>query len=664
MKKMKINKFSLYFLTFFLIVLYFYYQECRHLFLISYLIDYLKDIYSSTQRIYQVQFINESLKDTTCFLSLEEKIYDYDQNKILYITYFPRTARIVFNQFVIFFIVSFVLLKKNKIVQNLKRINLQFLLVLVSGLIISVFSINLTINSFESSYMLYLFIFFSILKCFILFQYLQKNSFHLNLLLLGCFPFISTGFGTTWFFDFLIYYILFSVVDIKKYKKEKMLLIVIFSLALSLIYPAINSPSVEMQISDGMFQLEETSNLNEISKQRNTFLEIEDLELLSQAQIDDQIENEIFNVSRYLKGVQYPDRYMYLISIFPDIQYHIPALIWYLSFVILFFNIFKYLQSEKLNNLALHLEKSAKILIFYQIFSIFLGINTYFNSFSNFLFSLSRNAELITFQINQTWRGIASHYEMFSNLQIISLCFFLVTYFVTRKNIYILFSLISIFTTFLSQSRWNTLLVFLLLFVLMINFYKKFAKQIVILVLFSIFIFQYIPVFEREEPFIIYQDGIEAQFKHDQFYSLGIIEPLTDRLNRTLPWKMFASGYEVNSISLTLGHGPASYLNIVKNSETKITSGPHSSLLLILNKFGMLGIIISLIISYIFIKESYKKLNHKNFIHLILFSLFMVSLDIKTDTLLLTDGVAVFFFNLFTIKLYQKAIIENTSKLI
>jgi hypothetical protein len=220
----------------------------------------------------------------------------------------------------------------------------------------------------------------------------------------------------------------------------------------------------------------------------------------------------------------------------------------------------------------------------------------------------------------------------------------------------------SIVTTFLSQSRWNTLLVFLLLFVLMINFYKSFSKQIVILVLFSIFIIQYIPVFEREEPFLIYQDGIESQYKHDQFYSLGIIEPLTDRLNRTLPWKMFASGYEVDPISLTIGNGPASYLNIVKNSETMITSGPHSSFLLILNKFGLVGIIVSLIISYTFIKESYKKLDTRNFINLLLFSLFMVSLDIKTDTLLLMDGVAVFFFNLFTIKLFQKSIIENTQK--
>ena len=211
----------------------------------------------------------ERTQNRHCYFTLKDKYFDVYENKYLYYTYFPRTARIIFNQFVIFFITSLVLINKNKIFQNSKRINLQFLLVVILGLIISVFSINLTINSFESDFMLYLFIFFSILKCYILFQYLQHNSFHLKLLLLSCFPFISTGFGIPWFFDFFIYYILFSITNINKYKKEKILLLVIFSLALSLIYPAINTPSIEMQIADGKFQFEETSNLSEITKKRN-----------------------------------------------------------------------------------------------------------------------------------------------------------------------------------------------------------------------------------------------------------------------------------------------------------------------------------------------------------------------------------------------------------
>ena len=106
---------------------------------------------------------------------------------------------------------------------------------------------------------------------------------------------------------------------------------------------------------------------------------------------------------------------------------------------------------------------------------------------------------------------------------------------------------------------------------------------------------------------------------------------------------MFASGYEPNIVSLSFGHGPAGYLNIVKNSETMITSGPHSSLILILNKFGLFGVSVSLIIAYLFVKESYKKLHIKYFIYLMFTSLLMISLEIKTDSLLLMDGVAVFF---------------------
>lgn len=661
MKNLTVNKFSLFLITVFLIIAYIYREQCVDIVFLEYLKHYFFDIGRVEGVAYQIQFVNEGVQGKHCYFTLNEKYFDVYENRYLYITYFPRTARVIFNQLIIFLIVSFVLLRKKRVMHDFKSINLQFLVVAILGLVISIFSINRTINSFESSFMLYLFVVFSILKCFILFQYLEQNKFHLTLLLLSCFPFISTGFGIPWLFDFFIYYTLFSIINAKKYKKENLLLLVLISLALSLIYPTMNSPSIEMQIANEEFKFEEVSNFNEISQQRNTFLETEDLVYLSESQFEDQIGNEVFNFSRYLKDVKYPGRYMYLISIFPDIQYHIPALIWYFALIVLFFNIFQYLKTEKLSNLVPYIENSAKLLIFYQLISIFLGINTFFNSFSNFLFSLSRNAELITFGINQTWRGIASHYEMFSNLQLISFCFFLLTYFLTRKNIYLIFTLVSIYSTFLSQSRWNTLLVFILLFVLLINSYRQFPKQIILLFIFSIFVTQNIPVFEREEPFFIYQDGIETQYKHDQSYSLGFIEPLTDRLNRTLPWKMFASGYEPNIVSLSFGHGPAGYLNIVKNSETMITSGPHSSLILILNKFGLFGVSVSLIIAYLFVKESYKKLHIKYFIYLMFTSLLMISLEIKTDSLLLMDGVAVFFFNLFVLKLFQKIAIEINS---
>ena len=125
-------------------------------------------------------------------------------------------------------------------------------------------------------------------------------------------------------------------------------------------------------------------DFNEVSIQSNTFLETKDLEYLANSQTSEDIRNEVFNLSRYLKEIKYPGRYMFLISIFPDIQNHIPALIWYLSFILLFFNIFKYLKNNQIKHLSGYLENSAKLLITYQLLSIFLGVNTFFNSFFKF----------------------------------------------------------------------------------------------------------------------------------------------------------------------------------------------------------------------------------------------------------------------------------------
>ena len=56
-------------------------------------------------------------------------------------------------------------------------------------------------------------------------------------------------------------------------------------------------------------------------------------------------------------------------------------------------------------------------------------------------------------------------------------------------------------------------------------------------------------------------------------------EFISDRLNRTLPWTMFASGYKPSTIDLLFGHGTGAYLNIIKLTERKLASGPHSVLL-------------------------------------------------------------------------------------
>ena len=66
---------------------------------------------------------------------------------------------------------------------------------------------------------------------------------------------------------------------------------------------------------------------------------------------------------------------------------------------------------------------------------------------------------------------------------------------------------------------------------------------------------------------------------------------------------MFYEGYKPNINSFLFGHGPGAYLNIVKNSDSYITSGPHSSVLQILNRFGILTLFVLLYFIYLFIKK-------------------------------------------------------------
>ena len=122
MKNTKINKFSLFLLSIFLLSGYIYTQQCIDIVFLEYLKQYFFDFGKSEGVTYQVQFVNEGTQNRHCYFTLKDKYFDVYENKYLYYTYFPRTARVIFNQFVIFFITSLVLINKNKIFQNSKKI--------------------------------------------------------------------------------------------------------------------------------------------------------------------------------------------------------------------------------------------------------------------------------------------------------------------------------------------------------------------------------------------------------------------------------------------------------------------------------------------------------------------------------------------------------------
>ena len=181
-----------------------------------------------------------------------------------------------------------------------------------------------------------------------------------------------------------------------------------------------------------------------------------------------------------------------------------------------------------------------------------------------------------------------------------------------------------------------------------------------ILILITALIFQFIPTFERDEPFFIDQesstDAISSNSVNNNEFGFEFI---SDRLNRTLPWVMFASGYRPNTIELLFGHGTGGYLNIIKFTERNIASGPHSILLQILNKFGIFGVIL-------FLFGVVKLLLTNNFVirrdlRLLIFftSSILLSLELKTDSLMLTDGIVIFLFNLVNIFILLKVVDEN-----
>ena len=129
---------------------------------------------------------------------------------------------------------------------------------------------------------------------------------------------------------------------------------------------------------------------------------------------------------------------------------------------------------------------------------------------------------------------------------------------------------------------------------------------------------------------------------------------ISARLNRTLPWAMFASGYNPSSTELIFGHGTGAYLNIIKFTERSIASGPHSMLLQVVNKFGLIGLLIFTIYIFRYFKYLVQDMNLNNaFKTFIVFSL-LFSLELKTDSIMLADGVVIFLFNIILGILFKR----------
>jgi len=641
-----------------LITIFYIFSDCNNFVFFEYFKLKISNIESFNLLKINTQFVSNTNQNLFCYLTVSEVITNQSGDPELLKIYLPRVSRVILQQVLLFLFFSYVLMGKSDIKNILKGLNNQFIPITGFGAVISYFVVSIYVN-FEENIYIYVFIAFSILKSFIIYSYSVNNSFHLRLFILCLFPFFSTGYGIPWFFDFLLYYFLFNYFKKHKfYKRNVIFILFCCSLILSFISPILNSPSLETSIINNPSELEIIVDNVDFENYRKTYLERKDIRYLKN-NINDlnnsEIKSTIINLSKNLKDVDYPNRWNIMVSFLPDFKYHIPSALWYLVSIFLFFEVFYSIKLSSINEIKTELNRSANILIFYPLLSIFLGISNFFNSFSELIFFLTRRAELLTFGEIQTWRGINTHYEVFGNLQLFSLCFFLLNYYFNRSSKNYLYIIFSITSTLLSQSRFNTLVLIILLFIVVIIFYKNYTKELVVVILITSVIFQTIPTFDRDEPFFIDEDtSSEVTLSEDVIQSEYGFEFISDRLNRTLPWTMFASGYKPSTIDLLFGHGTGAYLNIIKLTERKLASGPHSVLLQVLNKFGIFGLvllaysILKLLLSRVFSVDTNLR------IVIFLLASLLFSLELKTDSLMLADGVMIFLFNLLNISLLLK----------
>ena len=638
-------------------------SKCEGFFIFEYLKIKLSNFENFQNTEVIVQFVNEFSINKYCYLSVTNQ--SLTDNQYIFFTYFPRTVRIVLQQILLLLIFTIVFDLQN----NFKKsyFSKNYIILTFIGLMLTNYLSEIYVE-YEYTNLKILFLVSSFFKSFIANIIVHSKDMGIKLLAILVFPLASTGYGLPWLFDFMIYFLLFYIFyNLPLLKKNKILFVILLPIFLSLIYPVLQTPSLETQIINLENDIDYKNNFETLidnisfEEQSNTYLERQDIrEFRNNFEIlqSSQSEKYIFDNVRNLKGVTYPDRWKFMVSTFPDFKYHLAPALWYLVHIFLFFDIFTKLAKDPAIYKT-YVSSISNILIFIPLISLIAGYNIFLNSFSNFIFFLNRNVELIQFGNIQTWRGLSDHYEVFSNLQIICFCLFVLNYYITPTKKNIIYIFIASITSLLPQSRWATIVYFVVFFFILI-YIKNYFSTFLILLISSFLFLQLLPTYEREDPFIftdqeqtvqnIDSSDLEAIARSQEVY---FFENISDRLNRTLPWKMFASGYKPDITSLSFGFGPGSYLNIIKNTNQDISSGPHSMMLQVLNRFGIIGIsvyIFGLVYLFYYSTEGFNRFLKLSVLTLLIF---LQSLEIKTDSLMLVDGTAIFTLNLLIIVFFK-----------
>ena len=241
-----------------LTAIFYYYRLCESIALLEYLnLKYFNN-QNESDAFFVIQLINETSQNRFCYFTVSDSYFDIYESKYLLYTYFPRFDRIILQQVVLLFLIFKILLNKISVNEIKKIINIKFFSVYLVGVYFTQFLINNTTNYFEDISMFRIFVVFSFFKCIIAFLCIDNRQSSFVILALICFPFISTGLGLPWFYDFVIFYIIFLVLKNKSYYlSNKSFLAVVVLIIFSLINPILNSPSLEQSIIERSIYVEQ-----------------------------------------------------------------------------------------------------------------------------------------------------------------------------------------------------------------------------------------------------------------------------------------------------------------------------------------------------------------------------------------------------------------------
>ena len=278
MKTKSLEKNNLVLLIFIFGVFLFYNQSCDGVVFLEYINLKFFDNQTSSETYFTVQLVNETAQNRFCYFTISDSYFDVYESKYLFYTYFPRTARTIIQQLLIFYIIFKIIIKNRNDFEFKSIFEIKFISTYLIGLILSYSLISNTTSFFSEQLMLNIFIIFSFFKSIIAFSAAKTRNSSFLILLLMCYPFTSTGLGIPWFYDFIIYYVLFLIIQNQShYLKNKKFIILTFALSASILHPLVNSPSLETLIVDKKITVNE-NNINQLLDSEYTYLEEADLE--------------------------------------------------------------------------------------------------------------------------------------------------------------------------------------------------------------------------------------------------------------------------------------------------------------------------------------------------------------------------------------------------